>query len=211
MLISAPMINSQFDSLRRFLSSLTNIPQEQWNSFQNLLQKIEVSAKTKLLEQGTTPQYIYFVERGLLKTSFIENSGKEITKGFVWENRLCAPYVSILTKTPANLNIFTLEESELIVLDVRQLAALYHAHPCWHDVSRKVTEGLLVERERREHELLAYSAEIRYKEFIKNFSVIHDRVPQYEIASYLGITPVALSQIRAKWRNTGDSGFPPHS
>ncbi|MNG38637.1 hypothetical protein D3C84_1264130 [compost metagenome] len=65
-----------------------------------------------------------------------------------------------------------------------------------------MAESLYVKKERREMQLLTLSAEDRYRSFLEEFGALEKKIPQYYIASYLGITPVALSRIRAKWRNS---------
>lgn len=75
--------------------------------------------------------------------------------------------------------------------------SLYKRHRCWETLGRKLAEGLYIKKEMKERLLLMNTAEERYLQFLKEFPGLEKRVPQYHIASYLGITPVSLSRIRS--------------
>lgn len=189
---------SDLDPLRAFVTALAPIPDEEWEWVSTRIETQTVSAKSVLLHQGEPADRIYFVLRGLLKTYFTDESGDHATKGFAWEGRLAAPYVSLLTGSPSNFGISAIEQSVVHVIPGAILPQLYSRHPTWQEFGRKIAEGLFIERERREYQMLLMDAEARYEAYLRNFSEISERLPQYEIASYLGITPVALSQIRSR-------------
>lgn len=69
---------------------------------------------------------------------------------------------------------------------------------CWRDVTRKYVEDLFIEKEQRERELFSLDVTTRYLNFKKRYPDVEGRVSQYHIASYLGITPQALSRIRKR-------------
>ena len=91
-----------------------------------------------------------------------------------------------------------LMDSELLVIRFRDFEALFDRHACWERVGRKIAEGMFISKERRERELLMLSAEERYRLFLGRYKHLEKRIPQYQIAAYLGITPVALSRIRRR-------------
>jgi len=80
------------------------------------------------------------------------------------------------------------------------LQELYDRHPVWERIGRIKAERLAIQKEFREKEFLLDTAETRYRRFLKEFPDLTDRIPQYYIASYLGITDVALSRIRKKMK-----------
>jgi CRP-like cAMP-binding protein len=183
---------------RIFLESLVRIPSDQWSHIESRLHVRRYEEGEILLRQGEAAAKIFFVCQGLLKTTILEKSGSQYTKGFVWENGLAAPYVAILTARPANLGILALEQSQVLEIPAELIPKLYQNHMCWQELGRKIAEALLVERERREYQFVAWNATERYEAFTREYPELLRRVPLYEIASYLGITPVALSKIRAK-------------
>ena len=197
-------MHDPFSNLKEFMFKLSSYPESELSYFISLLKVKVFGAKEMLLRQGDLATEIFFVSKGLLKTFFIDENGSEVTKGFIWENALAAPYVSILTSQASNLGITSLEKSEVISLPAKIFTSLYDRHSCWQEMGRKIAENLLIERERREKQMLLLDAEKRFESFLENFGPIIKRIPQYEIASYIGVTPVALSQIRSRRAKTGN-------
>ena len=199
-------MKDQFLSLLKArLGKLAPIADEQWRGLFDLVEFVTVPAKTILVRQGEAANRIYFVCQGLLKTYYVDPSGREATKGFAPEGEMAAPYVSILMQQPSNLTIVALEDSVLVSFDAKNLDRLYQSHVAWQVFGRKFAEKLLVEKSKREYQMMVFDAEQRYQAFLTEFPAIAARVPQYEIASYLGITPVALSKIRARRRGNNEA------
>lgn len=188
----------RLQTLHRTLSHLAAIPDEQWSFLQTHLEDVRLEPGDVLVKQGGPADKLYFVLEGLVKTCFELPPDKLITKMFAWENRMVAPYTSILTGQPANLTVIALEPSTLLSLRADVLFHLYDSHQCWERLGRKFAEALVMEREVRQFQMMVLDAEARYEEFLKTFAPIANRVPQYEIADYLGITPVTLSNIRRR-------------
>lgn len=90
-----------------------------------------------------------------------------------------------------------MEDSTLITVDYETYQELLGSHTCWQIVARKLAEMVFILKEKREAELLLNSAPERYQQFLTDYPDLETRVPQYHIASYLGITPESLSRIRS--------------
>ena len=84
----------------------------------------------------------------------------------------------------------------ILVIKYDNWKNLVFRHECWNLLIKSLLESAYIKKEKREREFLLDSAEIRYKRFLKENSNLIDRIKQYQIASYLGITPVALSRIK---------------
>jgi CRP-like cAMP-binding protein len=91
-----------------------------------------------------------------------------------------------------------LEPSFLICMLLKEYKRLLTESNCWSNVSRQYIEDLFIEKEQREKELFALDATSRYLSFRKRYPDVERRVSQYHVASYLGITPQALSRIRKR-------------
>jgi len=189
--------------LRLVLSSLAPIPEGQWPLLLQRCSPLSVKAKANVLSQGEPADKIHFVCKGVLKTCYTHGADEPITKGFVWEGRLAAPYTAILTRQISNIGIVALEDSDLVEIPASVLPELFASHCCWQELGRKFAELLLVERERREFQMMTLDAQARYEAFQASFPELVNRIPQYEVASYLGITPVTLSRIRARRAGKG--------
>ncbi|MBY0472205.1 Crp/Fnr family transcriptional regulator [bacterium] len=178
------------------------IPDEEWAYFTSCIKLKNLEKNQTYFEPGDNFQEIGFVAQGLLYTYFLNEAGEETVKNFSWEGRLASSYGSILEKKPTHLGARALEPSILLTLSYEQLLKLYERHRCWERLGRKHAEQLYVDRERREVELLLLDTHSRYEEFCKHYSPIVERIPQYMIASYLGVTPVALSRNISKTRSS---------
>jgi len=123
---------------------------------------------------------------------------------FVWPavggTVVVAAYASLLTRQPSHLRVEALEPTQLFVLSWSEIDTLYARHVCWQIVGRRLAETQLVEREQRAHELLTASATERYRRFCETHRELLPRLHDYDIASYIGVTPVSLSRLRARGR-----------
>jgi len=132
----------------------------------------------------------------LFRLYYTTPDGSEYNKSFCSGNDFVASYGSLLTGTPASLSIQALTDSKLIVIPYAKFQMLYDRHACWERLGRLLVERLFVKKESRERDFLLLSAEARYLKFMESYGPLAANIPQYHIASYLGITPVALSRIR---------------
>ncbi len=124
--------------------------------------------------------------------------GEISVKNFISEGKPVTCYSNLLLGTPASFSCEFLENTTLITLKYRDLKKLYASHLCWERLGRLSAEQIFIDKEQREFEFLTLDAKSRYRNFCKNEASVLNRVPQYLIASYIGITPVALSRLRAK-------------
>ena len=124
--------------------------------------------------------------------------GKEEVVEFYLEGMLCSDYISFIRQTPADNSIRTLEDCEVEQISYDDLHYLYDTMLPIERVGRIITESLFCGIVKR---MLSYqndSPEIRYQKLIQDRPVLFQRVPQYLIASFLGVTPVGLSKIRKR-------------
>ncbi|QTH42550.1 Crp/Fnr family transcriptional regulator [Cohnella sp. LGH] len=124
--------------------------------------------------------------------------GDEYNKSFCSAHDFIASYGSLLAGVPSRISIQALADSLLLTIRYSDFRSLYDRQLCWERLGRLLIERLYVKKELREREFLALSAEARYLKFLERYGHLETAIPQYHIASYLGITPVALSRIRKK-------------
>jgi CRP-like cAMP-binding protein len=132
---------------------------------------------------------------------YLDATGTEWTKSFCVAGNVVAAYSALLRGEPSRLYIQALEPSTLLIADFAAYQTLTLEHPCWQIVNCKLAESLFIKKEQRESELLLDDAPTRYQKFLDEYPGLEARVKQYHIASYLGITPVSLSRIRAQRLN----------
>ena len=105
---------------------------------------------------------------------------------------------SYLTEQPARFNVVTMEETELMLIEKKDLENLYIKIPKFERFFRLLLQNAFIALQERVLSNLSESAEERYLKFRKKYALIDNRVPQNQVASYLGITPESLSRIRKK-------------
>lgn len=140
----------------------------------------------------------FFIVKGLVRLFYTTPKGREVNKGFAPEHRLVGSYASKFLGEPAGFSIQAMEGTVTLVMDTDVADRLLDRHPAWERLRRMTIERLFHEKEKRERELLLLSASERYRRFMAENRDIANRIPQYHIASYLGITEVALSRIRGR-------------
>ncbi|AEE49642.1 Crp/Fnr family transcriptional regulator [Haliscomenobacter hydrossis] len=145
---------------------------------------------------GHTCKTIYFVQKGIARI-FYYKDGIDITECFAAENHIIARVESLFTQRPSQKGIQIIEASEIIAINATKLFALYDQYPSIERLFRKIFEQGYVETVNRLESLQFYSAEERYLNLLHEMPNLLQRVPLKYIASYLGITQVSLSRIRA--------------
>jgi CRP-like cAMP-binding protein len=188
--------------VRPVLARLAPIPAREWRHAATLLRHVVLAPGEALTRAGDVASHLGFVVRGLVRKVHVTERGTPVVRDFGGPGAVVGAYVSLLTGQPSYLSVEALQSTELLVLDAAHLEALYARHVCWQIVGRRFAEIALVEREQRAHELLTASATERFRLFCQRHAAILPELRSYDIASYLGITPVSLSRLRARARRT---------
>ena len=178
------------------LQSITPVPDDELEKADKIFHPAQLSKGDFFVQAGEIPQTLGFVVSGLLRFYYIDASGNEFNKSFSIENGFVAAYSGLLLGEPSRLFIDAIEDSTLLVANYEAYRMLSAEHLCWQIINRKIAEGLYIKKEKRESELLLDDATTRYLTFRREYPGLEDRLKQYHIASYLGITPVTLSRIR---------------
>lgn len=139
-----------------------------------------------------------FVLSGCLKSFYIDDNGQEHVVSFAVENWWTADLGSFITQTPAELNVQCLENSVLAQIHYTELQQLYAEIPKLERFFRLIIQKAFVSAQKRIINNFSLSATDRYLQFKEQYPNIEQRVPQYLVASYLGITKEFLSKIRSQ-------------
>ena len=148
------------------------------------------------LQEGDVCKHSAFVLSGCLRSYFIDSNGFEHILQFAIEDWWITDMMSIITQNPSNLNIDALEESELLVISRENQTELLERVPKIEKYFRIKSENGLAHLQSRLLENLSLPAKDRYLNLLKKYPKIVERIPQKQIASYLGITPEFLSKLR---------------
>ena len=186
--------------LRTAINQWVELTDRQWATLAEIFRERVVKAQEYILLPGDYVHELLFVCSGLLRFYYLSEDGTESNKAFIAENTFAGPLASSVLKMPVIYGIQALEPTTLLVAKYSDFVALFDEHPAFDRLGRKLAEWLLVRKELRTRNLLQHQAKDRYLAFRQQFPDMVERVPQYHIASYLGITEVSLSRLKRNLR-----------
>lgn len=160
-----------------------------------------LAAQQELIAQGEVSQHIYWLHEGLIRAVFTDLQGRSYTKEFFWQGDVVMLVRSLLTREPLPYSLIALENcrySQLPLTDYRQRIA---QDPAWQQYHQRLLEVHLINKERKEEFLLLNTPEQRVVSFHQLFPWLIVRVPDYVLASYLGMTPISYSRIKKRLNN----------
>ena len=191
-----PNPDQQYEEMRQILSRWVEIPDDLWSSFAMIFKPRRVREKEHVIRPHDVFDEIFFVNRGLLRIYYLSTDGKEFNKSFISEGMFAGSFLSYNEISEISCGVQALEDSVLLAAEYRHFAAFYDRHQIFDRLGRMALEWLLVRKERREQSFLLSSAKERFQDFARQNPELARRVPQYHLASYLGITEVSLSRLK---------------
>lgn len=186
------------DELETYIGKSIHLTGKEMGIFTSLFSEIELKKHVYFARENEFSSKLAFLSQGVMRAFFRGNSGGEYNKTFFTPPSFVAAYSSVATKQKNLINIQCLTDCSLLVADFDRVTALYDKHPKIESLARILAEHKFAIKEKREIELVTLEAKERYEIFKKEHPGLENRISQYHIASYLGITPTQLSRIRAK-------------
>ncbi|MCM4152999.1 Crp/Fnr family transcriptional regulator [Arenibacter sp. N53] len=180
----------------KYLKAKANIAEPE---FQLLIKKVETKTIEKgeiLLRPGEVCRHSFFVEKGLLRSYTVDNSGKEHIIQFGSENWIVSDRSSAFFNEPSDLFIEAIEDTQVVLISSKFINEASEISSSFRSFNQIALQNHIRHQQKRINLLLSASAEIRYMSFITLYPDLTLRVPQWMIASYLGITPESLSRVR---------------
>jgi CRP-like cAMP-binding protein len=185
------------ESILDVLKSQEGISSNQFAQFEHLVSVKKISKGEMILRIGEPTKKSFFVKQGCLRSYSIDEKGKEHIFMFAPEGWVISDISKIGNSQPSDLFIDAIEDSEIEVVD-RSFFDLVYA-TLSPNVSFLANEKLInriAVLQKRVIMLMSATAWERYEDFLETYPNIIQRVPQRMVASYLGITPEALSKLR---------------
>ncbi len=173
------------------------ITETDWQALELKLTFQQIKKGAFVIRSGEVCRYVSFINKGLLRMFHLAD-GKEICTGFARENEYFSSYTSFLTSQPSHVNIEALEDCELVNLSYTDMQTIYQSNPVFETFGRKIAEMLFIMISSQSIGLLSLTPEERYQSILDYQPFIIQRVPQYMIASFIGVTPEHLSRLRKK-------------
>jgi CRP-like cAMP-binding protein len=180
----------------KYLKAKANIPEPE---FQLLIKKVKFKNIEKgdvLLRPGEVCHHSFFVEKGLLRSYTVDNPGREHIIQFGSENWIVSDRSSTFFNEPSDLFIDAIEDTDIVLISSDFINEASEISSSFRKYNQIALQNHIRHQQKRINLLLSASAETRYMNFITLYPDLTLRVPQWMIASYLGITPESLSRVR---------------
>ncbi|PUA29265.1 MAG: cyclic nucleotide-binding protein [Cellvibrio sp. 79] len=165
--------------------------------------KLSLNAGDPLFHAAEQKPFVYVVNRGVLKLVYETPQGDSWIKGFVDAGICFASLMALQEKGATSFSVYAVTDVAIEQIDYRILQQLADQHIEWQRAISNAFKFYGQRKEQREMELLTLSPEQRYLNFIQQYAHLLPLIKQSDIASYIRITPVALSRIRARIKASG--------
>ncbi len=189
---------NEYDSIVGHLGKYVELSEEEKATFTNVLRKAHAQKRQFIVQPGFICTHQTYVVKGALRLYLATKEGLEHTLQFAVEDWWISDFNSYIQQEPASLFVEALEPCEIWQLSYQDAESLCKANPKFEHFFRMVAQKSFAFAQRRVLSNLSKSAEERYDEFYTMYPDIVRRVPQYMLASYLGMTPEFLSKIRRR-------------
>jgi CRP/FNR family transcriptional regulator len=180
------------------IRKLVDLSENEVDVFNKYVETHQFKKKEFINQEGSVCKQLYFVEKGCLRMYFINKKGVEQITQFALDGWWISDYQSFMNITPSDYYIQTIEESTIVSIDNQNLDKLLIELPHSERYFRIIMQKAIAGAQHRSKLLYEMSKEEFYFHFCASFPEFMRRVPQYMIASYLGLTPEYLSELRKK-------------
>ncbi len=185
------------NDLIKFLNQRIPLSEEEFNYLKTEVEILNVRKNQILLSEGLVSSEFYFVIQGCLRLYYTSDS-EEKTAYFYTENMFASSYESFNKRIPAKHAIAAVEDSILTVFKYEQVERFLSFSPRFEILARIVMEEELAACQSIISSFVTQNAEMRYLSLLRDERKLTERIPQYQIATYLGVSPETLSRIRKR-------------
>ncbi|TXI62518.1 MAG: Crp/Fnr family transcriptional regulator [Flavobacterium sp.] len=183
--------------LENIAKHVTLTPEEQ-ELFLSKTETRQFKVKTILLSAGEVATCTYFVNSGILRSFNINDNIIEHVLHFACEGWWIGDMYSYISEKPGNLFIEVLEDAEVVIITKENHQKLYQEIPKLERFFRILAENSLVSHQERLMDNLSLTAEERFEKFCSKYPTLIQKVPQKQIASFIGVTPEFFSKMKAR-------------
>ena len=186
-----------FDAIDRFIAKYVSLNDEELAFFHSLLRTRKVKKKNFLLQEGEICDFEAFIIRGCIRSYYLDKEGVETILLFAVEDWWVSDITSFADRKPSNIFIETIEDSELLTIDFAGKTRLLERLPAFERMYRLLVQRSLGVLQQRFYSTISETAEERYLQFLEKYPLVAQRVPQHQIARYIGVSPEFLSKVRS--------------
>jgi CRP-like cAMP-binding protein len=189
-----------YEAIVRNMERFIGLTEEEQQYFVSILRVTNVRKRQFICQPEFVCRNKSYIFKGAMRSYFVDTNGQEHTIALVIEDWWISDFYSYLYQTPGTLFVEALEETTLVQLEYHAEEQLLQRYPKFEKYFRILSSRALANLQKRMLSNLSMSAVERYDEYLAKYPIIAARVPQYALASYLGITTEFLSKIRSDKR-----------
>jgi CRP-like cAMP-binding protein len=184
------------DLLRKSIKALSNIPDELVDRLFSICRIVHVKKGQQFLRAGDIPEYMGFNLNGIFRLYYIDDDGNDLTKGFSTVGKFVVSYSALVQQRPSYFSIEAMVDTDILHFKYSQWMQMAEDDIRWYPFFFKLVESVYIMKEMREKSFLLDDATSRYLSFREDYPGLEDKIKLYHVASFIGITPEALSRIR---------------
>jgi len=184
-----------YEGIYSQICNLSPITRDQWKEIEPFFIKREYGKNDPVEQTGKQSHSIHILLSGSVRLFYLTKDGKDFNHAFKFEGDIFASYSSLLAKTPSKFSIYTMEKTTLLSIEYKYMVQHFDKYKEWERLGRLIAETHYLTKENREYSFLIESAEERYRNLLNNDPNLISRVPQYHLATFLGINPSSLNRI----------------
>lgn len=192
------MVHTSAHVVRGVFEELAGGSLPEWEVLEACSKLISLASGNYLFWTGDSHHFVYCVRQGLLKLVYDTPDGKEWIKAFSAEGNFFASASALNYDGRTTFSVVAIESTVVERVDYRVIKRLADVHIRWQKMLTNAFQLYGARKEKRERELLTLSAEERYRIFVEDQPILMRRIPQKDLARYLGVTPVGLSRIKSR-------------
>lgn len=189
--------------MRTTLEQKFNARLADWDYFTGLFHLQHLAEGEHWIRSGERRDEFFFISEGLVRIYYVDQEGNEVNEGFYEEGMLLGPISSFISGSPCLYYIQALEPCTLVAVNYHAFHEYAKDKPDILNFELTFMQSLFVSNATRDAKRLINNGEQRYRWFCREYAHLFERIPQYHIASFLGMTPVSLSRLR---RSVGKPG-----
>jgi len=190
-------------TLKAFVESYIQFTEAEWHVLENRLECTHYKKGEMIHSARDIWDELYYIKEGLIRSYLISDTGKETTRQLHFNNNkanilnlFVVDYASLSHQTPSTIGFEILQDCALVKINRETIDAIHAESKKWERLSRLFLESAYVKSTEFYQQVINRSAKENYQDLCENMSHLIELVPQYHLATYIGITPVSLSRIK---------------